>query len=244
MTNTRTRSYTTATIALFAVLVTACGGAAGSASPGTTAVPTTAAPASVTPTTAVPTTAAPTSSVSGLPSATAGASLATSGRIEVADKGFAVTLPDGWTRIDLTSGDLEAILEAAGGFNEELAALQSEQLKQLVKGGLVVFAFGPDAQTNLNIMSLPSGGLSLDLLEQVNKAQVTQLSDGEVVADRIELPAGEAIHFRYAVQGQGDQRPSIEQFLLLVGDQQLVVSVTSGTTEDARTIAESIETLD
>lgn len=240
MTNTRTQSYATATIALLAVLVTACGGAAGSASPGTTAVPTTAAPASVAPATAAPASDAP----SATPAATAGASLATSGRVEVADKGFAVTLPDGWTRIDLTSGDLEAILEAAGGFNEELAALQSEQLKQLVKGGLVVFAFGPDAQTNLNIMSLPSGGLSLDLLEQVNKAQVTQLSDGEVVADRIELPAGEAIHFRYAVQGQGDQRPSIEQFLMLVGDQQLVVSVTSGSEDDARAIAESIETLD
>lgn len=240
MTNTRTQSYATATIALLAVLVTACGGAAGSASPGTTAVPTTAAPASVAPATAAPASDAP----SATPAATAGASLATSGRVEVADKGFAVTLPDGWTRIDLTSGDLEAILEAAGGFNEELAALQSEQLKQLVKGGLVVFAFGPDAQTNLNIMSLPSGGLSLDLLEQVNKAQVTQLADGEVIADRIELPAGEAIHFRYAVQGQGDQRPSIEQFLMLVGDQQLVVSVTSGSEADARTIAESIETLD
>lgn len=240
MTNTRTQSYATATIALLAVLVTACGGAAGSASPGTTAVPTTAAPASVAPATAAPASDAP----SATPAATAGASLATSGRVEVADKGFAVTLPDGWTRIDLTSGDLEAILEAAGGFNEELAALQSEQLKQLVKGGLVVFAFGPDAQTNLNIMSLPSGGLSLDLLEQVNKAQVTQLADGEVIADRIELPAGEAIHFRYAVQGQGDQRPSIEQFLMLVGDQQLVVSVTSGSEDDARAIAESIETLD
>lgn len=31
---------------------------------------------------------------------------------------------------------------------------------------------------------------------------------------------------------------------MLVGDQQLVVSVTSGSEADARTIAESIETLD
>ena len=30
--------------------------------------------------------------------------LATTGRIEVADKGFALTLPDGWTRVDVTAG--------------------------------------------------------------------------------------------------------------------------------------------
>lgn len=241
MSNLPTRPRTIAAVSLLTVLLAACGGASGSTEPSAAAsvAPTqapTVAPATVAPTSAAPSVAA---------SPTAGPSLATSGRIEIADKGLAVTLPDGWTRIDLTSGDLEAILEAAGSLSPDMAALQSEQLRNLVKAGLVVFAFGPDANSgNVNIMSLPSGGLSLDLLEQVNKAQVSQLADGDVTVERVKLPAGEAIHFAYQLQGTPGLSPSIEQYLLLVGDQQLVISVTSGTPDDAKAIAGSVEALD
>lgn len=239
------RPRTGATVALLATVLAACGGGAGTAAPSaTTSTAPSAAAVTAAPSVA-PSAASPAATNATAASPTAGASLATSGRIELPDKGFAVTLPDGWTRIDLSSGDLEAILETAGSLSPEMAALQSEQLRNLVKAGLVVFAFGPDASSgNANIMSLPSGGLSLDLLEQVNKAQVGQLANGDVSVERVTLPAGEAIHFAYDLKGSPGLTPSIEQYLLLVGDQQLVISVTSGTAEDARAIAESIETLD
>ena len=230
-----------------ALAVGACGGAAASATPSVAPVPSaTTAPATSTPEPATPTVVPPSPTPSASPSPTAAASLATSGRIEIADKGFAVTLPDGWVRIDLTAGDLEAIIAGAGQVSPELAKSYSAQVKQLLAAGLVVFAFGPggEARANLNILALPSMGLSMDLLEQMNRSQIEPLADGDVMVERVELPAGDALHFSYRVKAEGQASPSIDQFMLLAGDQQLVVTLTSGTAAQAKAISTSIELLD
>jgi hypothetical protein len=229
-------------LALCTLLVAACGGAALSSAPS-------AAPATPEPSAASTPTSAATSAATIAPASvepTARASIATTGRIEIADPGFAVTLPEGWTRIDLNADDLDAILQAAGESSPEMAGLYSAQIQQLVQAGLVLFALGPDMETaaNLNILSIPSGGVSLDLIEQVNKAQIDQLSDGDVNVERVTLPAGEAIHFRYTMPVQGRESPTIDQYLLMVDDRQLVVSLTSADEADARAIAESIDLLD
>ena len=83
------------TITLLSITLAACGGSTPSGA--ATAAPASQPPASVAPE-ASPTDS-PTASAAG-----PGASLATTGRIEVADKGFAVTLPSGWTRINLGGG--------------------------------------------------------------------------------------------------------------------------------------------
>jgi len=180
-------------VLLTAIVTTtaACGGSTATtallASQAATAAP------SVAPT-AAPTTAA---------SPTAGASLATTGRIEFADKGFAVTLPDGWTRIDLKAQDLDALLKAAGESNPALAQAQSAQIKSLLASGLVLFALGPKvgSGTNLNILVVPSLGLSMDLLEQANVAQVKSLASGTVTSDRVTLPAGDRVRSRPSGRG-------------------------------------------
>ena len=181
-----------------------------------------------------------------MPSASAGASIATSGRIVIPDHGFAVTLPDGWTRIDLQSEDLDALIEAAGAQNPEFANLYSQQIRALVAQGMVLFAFGPDVTsgTNLNILSAPNMGLSLDFLEQANLAQLNTLAEGNVTSERVTLPAGEALRLRYSLAGaSGMPSPSIEQYMLINGDRQLVVSVTNATEADAAAIVRSIELL-
>lgn len=179
-------------------------------------------------------------------SAAAGASLATTGRIEVPEHGFAITLPPGWTRVDLQSGDLEAILAAAGAENPELAELYSAQIQTMLASGLVIFAFGPDLATgtNLNVLSLPSMGMSLDLLEQANLAQLESLAEGDITTERVTLPAGEALHLRYAIASASQPTPpTIDQYLVLMGTRQLMVSVTNGNPEDAAAIAGSLEVL-
>ncbi len=225
-------------IMLLAVALAACGGSTPSASAGPTGV-VTPAPASVEPA------GSPDASPSVAAAATPGSDLATTGRIEVADKGFAVTLPDGWTRVDVTPEELEAAM-AASELDPELAAQYSAQIKALLGTGLSIFAFGPDpsAGTQVTVLALPTMGLSLDLLDQINTAQLEQLAEGEIESERIKLPAGDAIHYHYALGAGVTEGATLDQYFILAGTNQLVVTATNASPEDAAAIANSVENLD
>ncbi len=221
---------------LLSITVIACGG-------------TTPTTAPVTPAASPSLEATPASSPSATPasSSSPGASLATTGRIEFPDKGFAVTLPDGWTRIDLESGDLEALLAAAGASNPALAEAYSGQIKAMLASGLVLFAFGPHpmAGTNLNILAVPSLGMSLDLLEQATLAQLKSVAQGEVASERVTLPAGQALHLKYAIAAEGvPNAPTVDQYVVITDKSQIIISVTNAEPADASVIAQSIELLD
>ena len=212
----------------------ACGGTTATAAP--------AATSATAPSTAP--SAAP--SVAATSEATAGASLATTGRIEFPDKGFAVTLPQGWTRIDLKAQDLDALMKAAGESNPALAQAYSAQIKAMVASGLVLFAFGPNPATgtNVNILVAPSMGVSMDLFEQANVAQIKSLTNSAVTTERVQLPAGQALHLKYdlAMASLSTSAP-IEQYMILTDTQQYVVSVTNAQPGEAGAIASSIELL-
>ncbi len=236
------RPATIVATALLAFAVAACGGSAASTAP--SAAP--SAAQSATPATPEPSLASASPS-SDAAAATPGASIATSGRIELADKGFAVTLPDGWTRIDLEADDLEQIMEAAGSVNPELAGVYSAQIKAMLATGLVLFAFGPDplVGSNVNILSVPNFGMTLDLLEAANVAQIKAMAQGDVTSERVTLPAGEALHLTYQIAAAGaPTSPTIDQYLLLTPESQLMVSVTNASTDAAKEIVESIEVID
>jgi hypothetical protein len=224
------------TITLLSITLVACGGstpsAAVSVGPLTEATP---APASV----------EPDESPAESAEATAGASMGTTGRIEVAQHGFALTLPDGWTRVDLSQGDLEAIMAAAGEVDPALAEQYAGQIQALMAAGLAIFAFGPDPAmgTNLTVLSIPGAGLSLDLLDQINRAQLENMSEGDIESERITLPAGDAIHYQYAL-AEGTAEATLDQYFVLAGSKQLVVTATNATEADAAAIANSIEVLD
>ncbi len=225
-------------ITLLSIGLAACGGS-------TPPVTTTAAPPVQV--TTPPTSVAPSEESSPSAAASAGvpgASLATTGRIEVADKGFALTLPAGWTRVDVSAADMDQMMAAAGIADPALAQQYSAQIKAMLAAGLSVFAFGPDPSsgTNLNVITLPGAGLSLDLLEQVNKSQIEAIAGPDITVERITLPAGDAIHYRYEIAAQGAPAgTSIDQFLMLVGGNQLVVTATNATAAEATAIANSIE---
>jgi hypothetical protein len=139
---------------------------------------------------------------------------------------------------------MDKMMEAAGIADPNLAKQYSAQVKAMLAAGLSVFAFGPDPTngTNLNVITLPGAGLSLDLLEQVNKSQIEAIAGPNVTAERVKLPAGDAIHYRYEITPQGSTTgTSIDQYLMLVGPNQLVVTATNATAAEATAIANSIE---
>jgi len=220
---------------LSVVALAACGGS----TPSTSVAPATAA---VTP---APASVAPAASPSASAVATPASSLATTGRIVVADKGFAVTLPDGWTRVDITPEALEAAM-AASELDPALAAQYEAQIKSLLGTGLSIFAFGPDPTigTQVTVLALPGMGLSLDLLDQINQSQLENLAEGDIVSERVKLPAGDAIHYRYSLGMEGTGGATLDQYFVLAGANQLVVTATNASEADAEAIANSIEVVD
>jgi len=230
-------------VAAVALVAAACGATPAASTP---AAPSTSPAITASSAPSVAPSASASASASAAASASAGASVATTGRIVIPDHDFAVTLPNGWTRIDLAAQDIDALIEAAGAQNPQLAQSYTQQIRAMAAQGLVLFAFGPDmtSGTNLNVLSTPNMGLSLDFLEQANVAQVKALANGAVKSERVQLPAGEALHLRYALStATGAPSPTIEQYMLINGDKQLVVSLTNTSEAEASAIAQSIELL-
>ena len=243
--NVRARVLGVAAIALVAA---ACGATPVASTPAASAAASSSASPAATASSAPSVEASPSASASASSAASpsAGASIATTGRIAIPDHKFAVTLPEGWTRIDLEAQDIDALIEAAGAQNPDLAKVYTQQIRAMAAQGLVLFAFGPDMTkgTNLNVLSTPNMGLSLDFLEQANLAQVKALANGAITSERVQLPAGEALHLRYALStATGAPSPTIEQYLLINGDKQLVVSMTNASEAESSAIARSIELL-
>ena len=226
-------------ITLLASALAACGGSTPPASAGPPTVATPAA-ASVAPA------GSPVASPSNVAAATPGSSPATTGRIEIAEHGLALTLPDGWTRINLAEGDLESMIEAAGELDPAIAGQYTAQIQSLLAAGLALFAFGPSPErgTNLSVLAVP-GGMTLDLLDQVYQAQLKNLAEGAIDSERITLPAGDAIHYQYKLGLEGVAGgASLDQYLVPVGSKTFVVTATNANAADAAAIANSVETLD
>ena len=87
-------------------------------------------------------------------------------------------------------------------------------------------------------------GLSLDLLDQINSAQLEQLAAGDIETERITLPAGEAIHYHYTLGSEAAAGATLDQYFIIAGPNQLVVTATNASPEDAAAIANSVENLD
>src|SRR5262245_9105550 len=103
-----------------ALVVAGCGSGVSLTSP----TPATSPPAAVG--TGTPLTEAP-------PSPAAAASLPTTGRIEVVDRGYALTLPDNWFRIDLDEEGVQDVLDAgANELPEQFGDVLRSQLNQMI----------------------------------------------------------------------------------------------------------------
>ena len=238
-----------AIIAVIAIALAACGSSASPSASPTAAAPTdepTAEP------TAEPTEAAPESAE---PSE-GGSDLPTTGRIEFPDKGYAVTLPDNWFRVDLSDEGIQELFQAgAGELPEGFDETMKAQIQAMLQGGVSLLAYRlPDDAapmgTNINVLVLPNYGMSLDTLEALNKAQIQQIvgADAEVGSSRVDLASGEAglLQYSFAAADGGDPT-GIDQYYLVGNDSQLILTCTipgSGDVKnECRDVADSIEWL-
>ena len=233
------------------LLVAACGGSTATTTPSVEPEP---SPTPAPTVSAAPHSAAPTAAASVAP-------LGTTGRIVDDSNGYAITLPDGWVRIDLTQQDVEAVVQAGlEAMSPEAADLLVSQISAMTAAGMKFFAIDRDGATleyvpNVNILSIPTGGLSLNLLEQTVVAQLEgtlQNVEGEIESERVALPAGESLRITYVLgmdaAGVPGVNAAVHQFLILGETTGYFVTVSGPNTEEfaaeALAIASTFELLE
>lgn len=225
-----------------AMVVAGCG----SSSPSTSAAPTSSPTAAPTSAPSVAASAATPSTAASNP--VAQASLPLNGRIAVAEKGSALTLPATWTRIDLGPNGVSELLGAVGsqlpaGLQQTLAS----QVGQLAATGVSLFAFRtPDGSavpgTTLNVLVVPSVGIPLDTYESLVVGQLqSQLgTDVKITTSRVTGPAGEFLKLSYALK-MGTASVRTLQYLFLAPTKQIVI--TCGTPGDSAAIEPECESI-
>ena len=250
--NQRARSIAAGLI-IGGVVFAGCGSAAPLA--GSTGTPA-ASVATLTPTSPPPS-ANPTAPVGQSPaaSAAAGGDLPTTGRIEVTAKGYAITLPAAWTRIDLGADGLKDLMDAgASGLPQDMQDLLSGQVGQMAMSGVSLFAFRkPDgdvpAGTTLNILSLPSLGVPLDTFESLIVTQLKSVvgQDTAITTARVSGPAGEFLRLTYDLKAGGVTVGTV-QYMFAGPTQQYVISCgtpgpVSAVQAECESIAKTLEVL-
>jgi hypothetical protein len=171
------------------------------------------------------------SSVSASGPSTPAASLPTTGRIALADKGFAITLPDGWTRIDLGPDAVKDLMDAgASALPKDMQDVLGGQVGQMAASGVALFALRQPggnvaAGTTLNVLSLPSLGVPIDTIESLIVTQIKGVAgpDTQVTTARVQGPAGEFLRLTYDLKA-GDVSIGTVQYLFAGPTKQYVIS--------------------
>jgi glucose/arabinose dehydrogenase len=233
-----------ALVMALAVALAACGATAESPAPTQAATPApTIAP---TPAPTPVATAAPTPAATASPSSTAGRT----GRIEVPESGFAVTLPDGWVELPLDAKQIEDLVAnlPPGVVEDELAA----QLPSLVAAGVKLWAFAvtPDsAGSNLNVIVQP-GQVPVSLLAslaEVSLGSVPGIQDQPKV-ETVTVDGVDAVLVTYGLSPDGGATvTSGSQIYASTGGKLYIFTVTIGNDDgsaDATRVLDSIEFLD
>ena len=231
-----------AALGLAAVVAAACGSSAGPS-------PSTAATAPSMPE-ATPSQPAPTEAPASAPASAI--DLPTSGRIELPDRGFALTIPDNWFTVDLSEQGIQDALDAGLA---DLPEGFGDQVRNAISGGISLLAYRiPDdaaaAGTNINVIVLPTYGMSLDTIEAANIVQLQQLvgEGGKVNSERVTLPSGDATVLSYELKPAGaSEAVAIEQYFIVGDDNQVVLTCTTpgggSIGDECRTVAETVELL-
>jgi hypothetical protein len=201
--------------ALGVVLIAGCGASTVTAPPPSSAA---AAPATTAATEAPTPSPSPTPSPTPMPTATATPSptptpspsasavaAGLTGRVVVADQGFAVTLAPGWKSLSLDALDLAAMSKLFPK-GSQMQTLLSGQIGQMVAAGVKFWAgdLRPKALTagflsNLNVIVVSDPGMGVEALGTVTASQIQSMAGvvGTVANSVVELPAGSAAKISY-----------------------------------------------
>jgi hypothetical protein len=103
------------------------------------------------------------------PATSTAALVGQSGRIEVADSGFAVTLPDGWLAIGLTEADIDKLVGSGGNAaTKAVGESLRRQAPALIAAGVKLWAFDTATASGSSLqMIVQAGSQSTAALRQL-----------------------------------------------------------------------------
>lgn len=123
----------------------------------------------------------------------------TGGRVEVPEAGYAITLPDDWTYIRPQQSDWETILDAVKTEEPDLVPMVQAALAS-PDFSFSLLAYAPSLPgsfaENLNVITSPTGGLSLEFITGANLAQFKAMGWTADVTMH-ELPVGDVAEIDY-----------------------------------------------
>ena len=235
-------------LAILAIAVAACSGSGSAA----TTTPTTEATSAPTATPAAPAATAEATATGAATPAT-GAAGPQTGRIEVADKGFALTLPDGWQSLPLDPAALQSVVQSWPEGSDMRTVMEGQMGSAALQAmALWAFDFSPEATAdgvadNLNIMAQPAIKMDLSLVDSMVKAQLGAIEGiGNIESKVVTLPAGDALRLDYTLDVPdatgATTTVAATQFYLPLASTTLIITFTAGS-GDVDTIVESIEAI-
>jgi hypothetical protein len=150
-------------------------------------------------------------------------------RFESVDGGFAISLPRGWEAADLSSGDIDDIVEFLR--QDPQTAPMADQMPALLEQGVAFFAISADAEslaegfaTNLNIIVQPDVGMSQDLFVGANISFIEDTFDIDVVREDVQLPIGEAARVDWERPASAPPPVHTTQYYVVVDDRALIAT--------------------
>ena len=176
-------------------------------------------------------------------------------RVELADDGFAIGLPDGWDELSADDLGESGIFDELQSANPEAAGALAQAQDAIESGQIALFAFDAEPEdttsqfaANVNVINAgEASGSAADTADQMADAISAQVPvNGEVETDTATLPAGEAgvVRYEWTVSGADGSSTdvAVTQYAVLAGGTGYILSFSaaSDTIDEYRPLFEQI----
>jgi len=167
--------------------------------------------------------------------------------------GFTIALPPGWQNFDLTSADVDAIVQAATEANPNLQGDVGNAVKKLVDEGGLLYASDTSNPgkflTNLNLIKVTGVTSGLGLLQQQAQTQLAAAGATNVSSTQVSLPAGDAVRTTYTVpvtlsDGTKAEIAGLQVYFLTQGNLYVLTFSTDQPDKYSQTFDQVIATFD
>ena len=173
--------------------------------------------------------------------------------VDRSSDGFTIALPPGWQNFDLTSADVDAIVQAATEANPNLQGDVGNAVKKLVAEGGLLYASDTSNPgkflTNVNLIKVTGVTSGLGLLQQQAQTQLTAAGATNVSSTQVSLPAGDAVRTTYTVpvtlsDGTKAEIAGLQVYFLTQGNLYVLTFSTDQPDKYSKTFDQVIATFD
>jgi len=173
--------------------------------------------------------------------------------VDRSSDGFTIALPPGWQNFDLTSADVDAIVQAATEANPNLQGDVGNAVKKLVDEGGLLYASDTSNPgkflTNVNLIKVTGVTSGLGLLQQQAQTQLTAAGATNVSSTQVSLPAGDAVRTTYTVpvtlsDGTKAEIAGLQVYFLTQGNLYVLTFSTDQPDKYGKTFDQVIATFD